>query len=551
MSDAQYAEPGPGAVSSHLERIAPCARADAAELAVRALLDDLVAADPEIGTWLGLSAGADRLPSWSAAALARRCSDLHRHERRLRPLLADEDVVVAVDAFAALEIVHRRLRDLEMRDVASRRPSLYLEAVNGLFPFVTRELGTPAQRLAALAGRLRAVPGLLEEARANLGGELSEVSVTFAIGLAEGLLHLIGPTMHEFAAAIGRAGALDRESAAAVAAMARFRDHLRETCLPAATARCGAGRDVIEDILLWEHVLRDTPEDLAAYGRCVLAETKARMEEIAAGLGYADAGAAVAAVQGDGPTREGLVVAYHDAVSAAREYISDHDIVTIPSGEELEVLATPAFLRTALPYAAYYQPGPLETRQLGYYFVTPPDDDLAGSELRNALRNHPFASLPTTGVHEAYPGHHLQLVSANRAPTTARRVAHLYDGGNILIEGWAFYCEELMEREGFLVDPRVRLMRLNDQVWRACRVVIDIELHLGVMGFDDAVRFLATESHADVGDSRLECARYAEQPGQAMSYLLGKREVTRLAAAWREARPGTRREFHDELLAWG
>jgi uncharacterized protein (DUF885 family) len=80
---------------------------------------------------------------------------------------------------------------------------------------------------------------------------------------------------------------------------------------------------------------------------------------------------------------------------------------------------------------------------------------------------------------------------------------------------------------------------------------VDIELHLGVMEFDDAVRFLATESHADVGDSRLECARYAEQPGQAMSYLLGKREVTRLAAAWREARPGTLREFHDELLAWG
>ena len=50
------------------------------------------------------------------------------------------------------------------------------------------------------------------------------------------------------------------------------------------------------------------------------------------------------------------------------------------------------------------------------------------------------------------------------------------DSGNLLIEGWAFYCEELMDREGFLDDPVVRLARLNDQVWRACRVVIDVEL---------------------------------------------------------------------------
>ena len=73
--------------------------------------------------------------------------------------------------------------------------------------------------------------------------------------------------------------------------------------------------------------------------------------------------------------------------------------------------------------------------------------------MRAILRGHSVASLRTTGVHEAYPGHHLQLVSANFAPTLARRIAGLPDGGNLLVEGWAFYCEELMDREGFLDDP--------------------------------------------------------------------------------------------------
>ena len=138
-------------------------------------------------------------------------------------------------------------------------------------------------------------------------------------------------------------------------------------------------------------------------------------------------------------------------------------------------------------------------------------------------------------MHEAYPGHHLQLVSANFAPTLARRIAGLPDGGNLLVEGWAFYCEELMDREGFLGDPVVRLMRLNDQLWRACRVVIDVELHRGRMGLDEAVDFLVREATMNRREAELECRRYAEEPGQAMSYLLGKREVMRLAEQWEEA----------------
>jgi len=145
----------------------------------------------------------------------------------------------------------------------------------------------------------------------------------------------------------------------------------------------------------------------------------------------------------------------------------------------------------------------------------------------------------------------LQLISANLAPTLARRIAHLANGGNILVEGWAFYCEELMEREGFLVSPAVRLMRLNDQVWRACRVIIDVELHLGVMDLPAAVDFLSGEAHMNRHEAELECRRYAEEPGQAMSYLLGKREVLRLADICRRERPGSLRAFHDELLSWG
>ena len=524
---------------------------DQVESAVRALLDDLVADDPVLGTALGLAEGAGRLPSWSAAALERRRELLHEHERRLAPLLRADDSGAAVDAFAALQVVRRRLRALELRRTPQRHPAAVLEVVAGVFPLLVRELGSPRERVEALESRLAGVPTLLGEATEALEPGPSTAALESGVDYAEGLLDLVGPTARAFAAAAGHDGAVDKASAAAVAALAAYRDHLRRELAPTAVGECAAGEAVLEDILRWEHVLDEPPEALAAYGREVLDETRAAMEGIAAAAGYADAAAAVAAAQAITPTAAGLVDDYRRAVDEARAFVVEHDIAGLPEGEELEVVATPAFLRSLLPFAAYDAPGPFAERQLGFYYVTPPPEELDEDEVRAILRGHSSASLRTTGVHEAYPGHHLQLVSANSAPTLARRIAGLPDGGNLLVEGWAFYCEELMDREGFLDDPVVRLMRLNDQIWRACRVVIDVELHLGRMGLDQAVDFLAREAAMNRREAELECRRYAEEPGQAMSYLLGKREVLRLARRWDEERGGTLRAFHDELLSWG
>jgi len=519
--------------------------------AVQDLVDDLVADDPVLGTVLGMTEGAGRLPSWSAAALERRCELLHAHERRLTPLLAAEHTGAAVDAFAALQVVRRRLRLLELRRAPQRHPGAVLEVAAAVFPLLVRELGTTGERVEALASRLAAVPQLLAEATEALEPGPSAAAVESGIDFAEGLLDLAGPTARAFAASVGREGAVDEASAAALAALAGFRDFLRDELAPTATDECAAGDGVLADILLWEHALDEPPEALAAYGREVLSETRAAMEEIAAAAGYAGAAEAVAAGQALTPTAAGLVDDYRRAVEEARAFVVAHDIAGLPPGEELEVVATPLFLRSLLPFAAYDAPGPFAERQLGFYYVTPPPGDLGEEEVRAILRGHSLASLRTTGVHEAYPGHHLQLVSANFAPTLARRIAGLPDGGNLLVEGWAFYCEELMDREGFLDDPVVRLMRLNDQLWRACRVVIDVELHSDRMGLAEAVDFLVREASMNRREAELECRRYAEEPGQAMSYLLGKREVTRLAERWSGERGGTLRAFHDELLSWG
>jgi hypothetical protein len=212
------------------------------ERAIQALLDDLLADNPVLATGLGLTAGAGRLPSWSAPAIARRIDMLRRHERALLPLLDDPQVARAVDAFAGLQIVRRQLRDLVLCRVQHRRPGAYLDALFGLLPLLMRELGSPGARVEALDGRLSAAPGLLEEARDNLEPGLPAALVRAGLDEVDGLLELAGPTVRAFAAGAGHEGALDRASRAACAALAAFRRHLHDGLLPGAAAECGAGR---------------------------------------------------------------------------------------------------------------------------------------------------------------------------------------------------------------------------------------------------------------------------------------------------------------------
>ena len=520
---------------------------------IQGILDDLTAADPPLATTLGLTAGMERLPSYSPASVRALLGAAKARQAALEPLLAeDQDVGRALDASIGVQIVRRIVRDLELRAVQRYRPSFYMETLaTALLMLMLKDVAPLDDRLTAVEKRLQAIPGFLEEARANLAPTLPAVVIESAVEFASALQELVTDTVKGFARDAGRQGMLDATSAAAALSLAEYRDHLNDVLLPMASGDGAAGRDVLEDILRYEHVLKETPEQIAAAGRRMMAETAAAMAALAADMGFDDVRSAVAAVQADHPRADDIVQAYKRAVDKARRFVVDHDLVTLAEGEELNVDETPSFLRPVLPFAAYEAPGPYETRQLGFYWVTPPRDGMSSEKLDEALKSHPNASLPTVGVHEGYPGHHVQLTRANRAPTLARRLAGLPMGGTLLVEGWAFYCEEMMEREGFLSSPEVRLMRLNDQIWRACRVILDMELHLGTMSFAEAVDMLEHTAHMGHFEAVLECRRYLEEPGQAMSYLIGKREVVNLARDYARRRTTSLKAFHDALLDWG
>jgi uncharacterized protein (DUF885 family) len=123
----------------------------------------------------------------------------------------------------------------------------------------------------------------------------------------------------------------------------------------------------------------------------------------------------------------------------------------------------------------------------------------------------------------------------------------------LFAEGWAFYCEELMEQLGFLKGPEGRLMRLKGQLWRAGRIILDAALHTRGMTVDEAVDFFVTKVHMEKPNALAEVRRYATTPTQPMSYLIGKLEILKLAEDYKAAKGKDfdMRRFHNELLAHG
>lgn len=225
----------------------------------------------------------------------------------------------------------------------------------------------------------------------------------------------------------------------------------------------------------------------------------------------------------------------------AREFVEKADFATLPKHEILEVVETPIFMRHIIPFAAYSPPGKFDADQKGIYMMTPPEsnDDM--------LMEFCFEDLVSTSVHEAYPGHHLQLTCANLNPSTARIYAHATE----FVEGWAHYCEDATAEAGFYNSPSAMLIRLKDMYWRAWRIVIDVELATGKMSFEDAVKHLVEDAGLEHTGAIGEVKRYTYTPGYQLSYLMGKHMIKELINDSQKKYGCTKKEIHDIMLNAG
>lgn len=239
---------------------------------------------------------------------------------------------------------------------------------------------------------------------------------------------------------------------------------------------------------------------------------------------------------------------YESEVSTLRKFISEKKLVRVPEGE-LILQQTPSYLETLIPGASYHPPPVLlKGPSPGYFFVRAIPRKMDAEQKKyysEVIRNR---HLRTLVAHEAYPGHHLQFLWAKEHPSRIRKLRD----NDLMIEGWAFYCEFLMKEQGLwesLPSPRP----LRALQFRALRVLVDIAIHTGKKTLKQAVQFLC--DHLGTANRywiELEVRRYALEPTQALSYLIGREEILELRRDWFDEHPDSTLElFHNRFLSEG
>jgi len=293
------------------------------------------------------------------------------------------------------------------------------------------------------------------------------------------------------------------------------------------------------------HFLDIDAEQLYEFGKELFAKTQSDLKTACKKLfGTDDIAAASRRIKADHPQPENLLGVYRHHMQAARVFVSEKNLVTLPQYEALEVVETPVFLRHQIPFAAYSEPSPNDPAQQGYYYVTPPAD--AGQ-----LAEHNNAGIMNTCVHEAWPGHHLQFVSANLNPA-GRSLPRLLNASATLYEGWALYCEQLMQEQGFLSRPEQHFLLLQDRLWRALRIMIDIEIQTRGLSLAAAAERMVSDLGFPYAQAYADLMWYSKSPTVPLSYATGWALINALRDHLRaDAADFTLQAFHDRLLSAG
>jgi uncharacterized protein (DUF885 family) len=250
-------------------------------------------------------------------------------------------------------------------------------------------------------------------------------------------------------------------------------------------------------------------------------------------------------------TPDAMRAEYEDWTERARSFLVDTGLVTLPPGERCTVEPSPHYQRPIQAVASYNQPPAFSDSLHGHFFVPYPPDGTPAEEVQKRLEGNCSAGIPTTAVHEAYPGHHWHLVMAKQNRSPIRRTHFT----SYFAEGWGLYAERVMREQGFFTDPRHLLFQYEATLFRAARIVVDTSLHMKEMTFDQAVDFMVKNGNLTPPNAKAEVGRYCSWPTQASSYLTGMLEIVDIRTRWLAKRGSADRPalraFHDAITSTG
>lgn len=513
------------------------------------IVDAVLESNPALASYVGDHRFDDRLPDLSSSGVAAQVAMLRDAGNALAEVDADSlDPSEQVDHAVLSALVERGL--FEATEVRGHEwDPLEHNPAPLIYNLIARPFAPTEERLASLAGRLAAVPDALATARATLR-DSPRVHVETAAGQFAGAAALVREEVPGMiAAAPGMRASVEPVAETAAAELDGFAAWLR--------SRVDASdRDPRLGRRLWEARLWHTL-DTELPAAQVLARAQANLERVteeiraaAAELvgGPADDATvrrALDQLATQRPDEESIVDLAKVTLGETTEFVRAHDLVGLVD-DPCEILPMPEFARgVAVAYCD--APGPLESAELPtFYCIAPAPEDWPAERVESFYREYNDHMIRNLTVHEAMPGHFLQLAHARRFRGTTRVRAIGMSGP--FVEGWAVYTEELMAGFGFGGLP-VRLQQLKMQLRMSINAILDQLVHCEEMSEADAMALMTGPGFQEEGEAAGKWRRALLTSTQLSTYFVGYTEVAEIAAA----RPaGTSlRQWHDAMLAHG
>jgi uncharacterized protein (DUF885 family) len=460
-------------------------------------------------------------------------------------------------------IDYQIFRDEELKE-PEWNPLVYMQSLaNSLYLLVARDFAPAEQRVPNLRQRMEKIPGVIAQAKTNLQHP-PRVHTETAIEQTQGAINLV----HEgLAPLLDAAPQLKKELAPLQkktdAALQDYKSWLQNDLLPRSDGNFRLGAEKFRKKLHFALASDLSMEEIMKRAQADLQKTQAAIYETALPLykeyfpnadsvTLADKHKVTAAVLdklAEQHPDDATVVGYAtQVVTEATNFVRSHNLVTIPD-TPLDVIAMPEFKRgVAIAYCD--SPGPLDKTGKTFFAVAPTPKDWSKERKESFFREYNNYEIRDLTVHEAMPGHYLQLAHANefRAPTLVRAIFR----SGTFIEGWAVYAEQMMAEQGY-GGPEVKMQQLKMRLRAIANAILDQSIHAGNMSEKEALDLMMRETFQQEGEAVAKWKRARLTSAQLSTYFVGATEHLDLRAG-EQKKLGDQfnlKKYNDQVIAYG
>ena len=441
-------------------------------------------------------------------------------------------------------------------------PLVYMQSLaNSLYLLVARDFAPAEKRIPNLRQRMEKIPRVISQAKANLQHP-PRIHTETAIEQTQGAINLV---RQEMAPLLDQAPQKDlaplQEKTAT--ALEEYRRWLQNNLLARSDGNFRLGAEKYRKKLHFALASDLSMEEIMKRAQTNLQQTQIAIYETALPLykkhfpntdaaTLADKHKVTAAVLDklaeQHPNDATVVDFAKTVVTEATSFVKQHELVTVPN-VSLDVIPMPEFKRgVAIAYCD--APGPLEKNGKTFFAVAPTPKDWSKERKESFFREYNNYMIRDLTVHEAMPGHYLQLAHANefRAPTLVRAIFR----SGPFIEGWAVYCEQMMAEQGY-GGPEVKMQQLKMRLRAICNAILDQSIHAGNMTEKEAMDLMTKEGYQQEGEAVAKWKRVRLTSAQLSTYFVGATEHLDLRAAEQEKLGGdfNLKKYNDQVISYG